>query len=221
MSVSPSTIAYCCPSATSASGQTSAFVIRRHDTCPWFELEVKSSCGSIPDLEGWTAFATLFWRDWIQSTVCADETIIPLDNVSNAMAGDQVRIEDPDNPEIVTITSVDRVAYVIHVTRSATPAPHPQDTVVYGIRAADIPIEIISETTDWMSDSDVVVVDSSAPQLVTVRTLLRIRWRESDTAKSGSYYVEIQLRGPDGEKLTFPRESLGYPVKIITDSDGA
>ncbi|MCE5191864.1 MAG: hypothetical protein LLG08_08930 [Actinomycetia bacterium] len=178
-----------------------------------------AACGSSPDLEGWTAQATLFWRDWMQASICSEEEVIPLDSVANAMVGDSCRIEDPDARETVVITSVDRVAQVVRVTRGDSPRSHAQDTPFYGIRASGIPVEIVQETTPWNNDPDVVVVDSNAPEYTTVRTLLRVRWRQSDTIMSGSYYVEIQLCGPDGEKLTFPRDSIGYPVRIALDSN--
>lgn len=164
---------------------------------------------------------TLFWRNWLQASVCADEDALALDDVSPAMIGDAGRIEDPDAAEDVEIVAVDRVAQVIRVTRGLTPYAHPQDTAFYGIRSTDIPVEIIQETTPWNDDPSVVVVDPGAPTIVTITTKLRVRWRQSDTAAAGSYYLEVRLIGPEGEKLTFPRDKIGYPVKIVVDSDGA
>ena len=207
-----------------------SFAIRRHDTAPRMEIEVKDANGQPLDLTDWTAEGTLTWRSLILRDITDDEDDenyekVLLDSVASCAAGDIIRIEEMDGPrELLRVISVDRINYEATVERgydSTTPANHSYGTPVIAVRSTSIPVEVVQINASAYVENDPSTGqfgDGVAQDLIA-STKLVVKWRSSDTAISGNLLLEIKLTSPDDLTMTMPLEGGGYPVSIRSDAD--
>lgn len=222
---SPSNQSFCETLCSCEAGGADAFRLRRHDTCPAMEIVVRGKNNEPVDLTDWTATATLFYIRRIYSPAADDDTLLYLDATKSVNIGDVIRAETPDAPrELMLVSAVDREADTITVTRghdSTTPVALPDEQVLVGLKATDIPVEIVLETLEAQQAS-YYQVEAGTPSddPVIVSSKLLVKWRSSDTLHAGDYYVQVELENTDtGEKMTLPRGSTGYPVRISQDAN--
>jgi hypothetical protein len=224
--INPSKQTYCetmCPCNPGGSGPF--FELRRNDTCPAMEIVVKGKNGEPVDLTGWTAEATMFLIRSVYVDVEDDADTIQLESVAGIRAGDVLRVEsEEDEREKLLVTDVDRDGDVLTVTRghdSTTAAAIPADTAVYDVLVDDIPVEIELETLDEQQASyyQVSVGDVEEDETI-VSSKLVVRWRASDTSRPGDFLVQVEMTNDEtGEKITLPRGSSGYLVRVRRDAN--
>lgn len=246
MTISPSSYGYCAPSSACGCGNESSqdgqrsngynFIIHRHDTCPSMVVEVKGDGREWVDMVGWSVIATLFSISKIVADIGTDigDTVVSLDNTLGVHAGDIVRVESPDGREKMQVVSVDRASDSIIVVRGYDGTQiisHLMDTVVYAIKASDIPVEIEMTYENEGVDADYAIVTlphgssggvTQLPSEVTrlTKAVLKVNWRSFDTAQVGSYYLQIELSNDNQTKrFTLPRGAIGFPVKILVDAN--
>lgn len=206
-------------SPTSACGP---FRLRRNDTCPRMEIDVRTGTGLPADLTDWTATGRLFWIGQISEDIDNTQTTFQMPNVANVAKGDIISFEEVDAPrELATVTAVDRVNSIVTVTRgssSTTATSHAAWLPVIGLRSSGIPVDITQEIHEGggqfgdggLSEEP----DQSTPQVTA--TKLVVKWRAQDTAVAGRLLLEIVLASPAelGLALTLPVAHRGYPVRI-------
>lgn len=235
MTINPSSQTYCCNPCTSGdnASQNGGHTIRRNDTCPYMEIEVRAKNKDGVDLADWTAEGYLFGLTVISNDLADNVTEVWVDDTSLIRRGDYIRIESKDGSEWINVTSIDRTLNNIVVDRAqknTLPAIHDMDSPIYILRSENIPVEITMESYEQGQREDVVYVqdEDKLDDNVTgftessdriKRTLLTVKWRTQDTAVSGTFYLQINLSGPNGERMTLPRNGAGYPITVVNDAD--
>jgi len=226
---------YCCgPCSTGSNGnQYGGHTIRRNDTCPVMEIEVRTKNGDGVDLTNWTAESFLFALTYLSNDLADNTNEVWVDDTINIRRGDDIRVESLDGSEWLDVTGVDRTLHSLTVDRGqkgTIPNQHVMDTPLYVSRGENIPtsIEMLSYASGFRedivyvqdgnkSDDNVSGSVSSADRIK--RTVLTVHWRIEDTAIAGGFFLQVNLRGPNGERLTLPRNSPGYPITIVNDAD--
>jgi hypothetical protein len=191
------------------------------------EIDVRAKNGDGVDLTNWTAEGFLFALTRLSNDLQDNTNEVWVDDTINIRRGDSIRIESIDGSEWLEVTDIDRNLHNITVDRGqrgTIPSVHTMDTPLYVSRAESIPVSItmeqhsIEQREDW-----VYVEDNIAGSVLNEdrikRTTLTVNWRTSDTAISGKFYLQINLSGPNGQRLTLPRNSPGYPITIVNDAD--
>lgn len=236
MAVNPSSQIYCCGPCGSSGGngvQNGGHTIRRNDTCPVMEIEVRGKNGDGVDLTGWTAEGYLFGLTLLSNDLPDNETEMWVEDTALIRRGDDLRIESMDGSEWVNVTTIDRTLGSMEVARAqkdTLPATHEMDTPIYILRSEEIPVDIAMESYTLGQREDIVFVEDDDKLDDNIvgsvdnedrikRSILTVRWRVGDTAVSGKFYLQINLSGPNGERLTLPRNGPGYPITVVNDAD--
>jgi hypothetical protein len=223
----PSQESFCesiCPCEDPASGK---FVIRRNDTCPILEIDIKGDKNRPVDLSEWTPKVILFYYSRAYQ-YHDDETFeIILNNTNEIREGDVLRIDTGlENMELVLVTEVDNTSSTIIVERghdSTIPAPIPEGAPFFCIIAEDIPAEIhvrFGEVEDPRFHTVGASESEDDPPILSTKVL--VKWRASDTSRIGNFYIQVELTSDDtDQKLTIPRKSIGYPIYITRDANNS
>lgn len=233
--IDPSSQIYCCgPCSTGDNAnQYGGHTIRRNDTCPVMEIEVRSKSGDGVDLTDWTAEGFLFALTHLSNDLADNVNEAWVDDTINIRRGDDIRVESIDGSEWLDVTDIDRALNTITVDRGqkgTLPASHTMDTPLYVSRGESIPVSIEMQPYVLGQRQDIVYVEDEdklddnvtgtvVNQTRIKRTVLTVRWRTTDTAISGKFYLQINLSGPNGERMTLPRNSPGYPITVVNDAD--
>lgn len=212
-----------------------AFRIRRHDTAPRMEIDVRLPGGEPADLADWTATANLFWLAYLAADIDNQPTttIVPLSAIDSVALADVLRFEQVASPrELADVLSVDAVGWTVGVTRGFQGSPiaaHVAGECVVGMRATGIPVDIVpitvpSSGVGQFGDGacNVTGPSSGDPTSETLTaTKLVVLWRPEDTAASGRLLLQVVLEGPPGSglRMTLPRNCAGYRVDVTLDSD--
>lgn len=233
--INSSSQVYCCgPSSTGDSAnQNGGHTIRRNDTCPVMEIEVRDKSGDGVDLTDWTAEGFLFALTHLSNDLADNVDEVWVDDTINIRRGDDIRVESLDGSEWLDVTDIDRTLHKLTVDRAqrgTLPANHFMETPLYVSKGESIPVDITMQTYSSGQREDFVYVedddkldDNVAGTVVSndriKKTVLTVRWRVEDTAVAGQFYLQINLSGPDGERMTLPRNGAGYPITIVNDAD--
>jgi len=208
-------------------------MIRRNDTCPVMEIEVRAKNGDGVDLTNWTSEGFLFALTHLSNDLEDNVNEAWVDETANIRRGDDIRVESLDGSEWLDVTDIDRTLHKLTVDRGqrgTLPAVHTMEMPLYVSRGESVPVSITMEPysagqrEDWVYVEDDNKLDDNVAGTVVSqdrikRTVLTVNWRASDTAISGQFYLQINLSGPNGERLTLPRNSPGYPITIVNDAD--
>lgn len=233
--INPSAQIYCCgPCSNGDDGnQYGGHTIRRNDTCPVMEIEVRAKSGEGVDLTNWTAEGFLFALTYLSNDLADNVNEAWVEDTINIRRGDDIRVESLDGSEWLDVTDLDRTLHTLTVDRGqkgTLPSSHSMDTPLYVSRGESIPVSITMEPYSKGQREDFVYVEdenklddnvsgSVSDQDRIKRTVLAVNWRATDTAISGNFFLQINLSGPNGERLTLPRNSPGYPITIVNDAD--
>jgi hypothetical protein len=197
------------------------------------EIEVRTKSGDGVDLTDWTAEGFLFALTYLSNDLADNVNEVWVDDTINIRRGDNIRVESIDGSEWLDVTAINRSLHTLTVDRGqkgTLPASHTMDTPLYISRGESIPVSISMQSYTQGLRQDIVYVEdedklddnvtgSVSNEDRIKRTVLTIHWRVSDTAISGKFFLQINMTGPNGERLTLPRNSPGYPITIVNDAD--
>jgi len=180
-----------CPD--SSSGICPDFRIKRHDTRPAFEIEVKD-CRVPIDLTDTVLEASMWATGRFKSAVAADDTYFQLaDNIgfTQAAVGDIIVVAgNPRTPEQMLVTGFDETNYYIRVQRGyngTTPMAYKRGFAIRIFRF----LNTVGSTE--MSLTDVAQVDGTTDEDVLTKSTLIYEWAAQDTCLPGCYYLELKL----------------------------
>lgn len=181
-----------CPS--DLSGICPDFRIKRYDTRPAFEMEIKD-CNRTPiNLENTVVEVSMWANARFKTAISDSDTYFKLaDNIgfSQVLSGDIIVVSgNPRTPEQMLVTGFDETNYYIKVQRGYAGTPigsYRKGTRIKIFRALN------ATGSTEMVYNDILQVDGTTEEDVLTKSKLVYEWNVQDTCLPGCYYLELKL----------------------------
>ena len=168
------------------------FTIKRHDTKPFFELNV-ADCDGPLDLTDTVVEVSMWAKAKLKAEILASDTYFALaDNIGfqQIAVGDIIVVEQIRSPEQMLVTGFDEANKLIQVQRgygSTTAITYKKGTKLKIFRVLN------SVGTTEMTLRDILKTDGTTDTDVIVASKLIYEWAAQDTCLPGCFYLEVKL----------------------------
>lgn len=192
------------------------FVIKRHDTRPFFKFDVEDCDGPI-DLTNLVCEASMWVKAKLKKSISVDDTYIGLaDNIGfeQAQVGDVIVMSRARAPEQMLVTGFDENNKLIQVQRGYNGSL----ISVYNKGSELRMFRVLnSVATTEMVKEDIPQVDGTTKTNVITRSSLVYEWLSADTCLQGCYWFEFKLLSMmDSDIVMMGSDVISTPISFVS-----